>query len=230
MNLGHITFKIFEKFPEIPFKNKIRYFLAFNKLVPKFIYDLLPIKGYEMYYNLKLGDTVIDAGAFTGDYTVFAAKKVGNKGKVIAFEPDIKNRVILEKNISKEKLKNVIIIPKGLWDKNTVLFMDSLNVNSNVFDKEGSQPIEVVRLDDELKKLNLSKIDFIKMDIEGAEIEAVRGSINTIKKFKPAFAIASYHIIKNKTTSVFLEDFFSRIGYNVKSDFSKHLTTYAWKN
>jgi len=229
MNISSLLARLFEKIPELSFKNDLRYFLAFNRFIPGFISDLSPIKGYELNYKLKKNDVVIDAGAFTGDYTVFAAKKVGERGKVIAFEPDLKNRKILKRNLHHENLKNVIIIPKGLWNKNTSLTLDKSGLHSSLSSKNQGEKIEVVKLDDELKKLGIEKINFIKMDIEGAEIKAIEGCKGILKNSHPHLAIASYHIINGKTTSIFLEKYLSKLGYNVKSDFPKHLTTYAYK-
>jgi FkbM family methyltransferase len=228
MGIGYLLAGLFEKFPEIPLKNKIRYFLAFNKMVPKAISNVIPIRGYELHYHIKPGDVVIDAGAYTGDYTVFAAKKAGREGKVIAFEPDEKNLRVLRRNLAHDKLNNVTIIPRGLWDKNTSLSLDSFNGLHSTISSGGKEKIQVAKLDDEIKKLNLKKIDFIKMDIEGAEIEAVKGAIKILKKFRTRLAIASYHIVNGKQTSIFLEKLLSELGYNVKSDFPMHLTTYAW--
>ena len=230
MNIGSLLAKLFEKFPEWAIKNDIRYFLAFNRFIPSFISNLSPVKGYELYYQLKEGDIVVDAGAYPGDYAVFASRKVGKAGKVICFEPDSKNREILRKNLAYEKLNNVIIIPKGLWNKNTTLrFKGTDGLHSSLLSNEGEGEIEVVRLDDELKKLGVKKIDVLKMDIEGAEIQAIEGCKETLMKNNVNVAIASYHIVDGKRTSYFLEDFLSKLNYNVKSDFSKHLTTYAWK-
>lgn len=240
--LTQILTTSFERFPEWPIKNDIRNFLAFSPFIPSFIQDLSPLKGYELYRKLKKGDVVIDAGAFTGDYTIFAAKKVGSTGKIIAFEPDEKNRKILERNILHENLNNVIIIPKGLWNKNTILNFRSFDglhsnltttINQGDQGNQGNVSIAVVKLDDELKKIGVKKIDVIKMDIEGAEIEAIQGCIKTLKKYNPFVIIASYHIVNGKETCIFLESFLKSkklgLGFNVKSDFPKHLTTYAWK-
>jgi len=224
--IGSIFAKLFEKFPEIPIKNDIRYFLAFNRLIPKSISDLSPVKGYDLHYNLKKGDVVLDAGAFTGDYTIFAAKKVGNSGKVIALEPDAKNRKILIKNIKHEKLSNVIILPVGLWGSNQFIDANFNGLHSSI-QNQGKNNIEVVKLDDLIKRLKIQKLDFIKMDIEGAEIEAIKGSVNTLKKLHPELAIASYHLVNGKPTSIFLEKFLSDLSYSVHSGFPKHQTTYA---
>ena len=219
---------IFIKLPEWPIKNDIRYFLAFNKLIPNFISNLSPIKGYTLCYNLKPGDVVVDVGAFTGDYTIFAARKVGQTGKVIAFEPDKKSREILARNISHEKLDNVIISPKGLWHENTRLrFESNQGVKSTVFSDNAESYIDVASLDDELKKLGIKKIDVIKMDIEGSEIKAIEGAQQTLKQ-KPVLIIASYHIVDGKKTADYFEKYLPKLGYEVKSVFPTHLTTFAF--
>ncbi len=231
MNFGQLLSRAFEKIPEWSIKNDIRYFLAFNKLVPKFIQDISPVKGYELHYNLKPGDIVVDAGAYPGDYAVFASRKVGKNGKIICFEPDENNRKILRKNLEHERNNNFIIISKGLWDKNTKLTFKSLDgLHSTLFSNNGKSEIEVVRLDDELKGLGINKVDVIKMDIEGAEIEAIQGAVRTLKNNDTKVMIASYHIVNGKKTAHFLENFLSSLGYKTLSDFPKHLTTFGWKN
>lgn len=229
MSIGSILAAIFEKIPEIPIKNDIRYFLAFSPLVPKFVSDISPVKGYELHLKLEQGDYVVDAGAYPGDYSILASRKVGQTGKVIAFEPDPKNREILRKNLEKEGRDNFIIVPKGLWNKNTKLNLENPDgLHSNLKGISGQQ-IEVVKLDDELKKLGIDKINVLKMDIEGSEVEALEGAEETLKNNKTKIIVASYHKREGKTTSYFVEDFLKKLGYETKSDFPKHLTTYGWK-
>lgn len=229
MSIGHFLSKAFEKIPEHHWKNDLRYFIAFNKLIPNAVADMSPVKGYEMYRKLKEGDIVVDAGAYPGDYAVYASRKVGKTGKVICFEPDPKNRRVLMKNLMKEKHGNFVIVPKGLWNKNTKLKMEAMDgLHSSLLGNKGHE-INVVRLDDALKKLGISKVDVIKMDIEGAEIEAIQGAIKTLRNNKVYVAIASYHVVDGKTTDIFLEKFLSKLGYKTKTDFKRHQTTFAWK-
>jgi len=230
--MGNILTRLFELLPEYSYKQRLREFLAFSPLVPKSIQDLSPIKGYEMYKKLQPGDIVVDAGAYPGDYTIYAARKVGSTGYVIAFEPDAKNRRVLERNIKAFKLKNVIIVPKGLYDRNGTLRLelDGLHSTEN---KQG-EFIEVCRLDDELKEMRISKVDVIKMDIEGAEVKAILGgAIETIRNNNVYCAIAAYHpwdVCPILMTAVPLHLFFTREGYTAKPDYPKHTTLFAWKN
>ena len=229
MNLGHLLSIVFEKMPEWSIKNDIRYFLAFNKLIPKSISDISPVKGYELYRKLKAGDIVVDAGAYPGDYAVFASRKVGKTGKVICFEPDSENRKVLRKNLEKERMNNFIIVPKGVWNKEEILKIKDFEGLHTEITNKGKKEVEVTSIDKELENLGIDKVDVIKMDIEGAEVKAVEGCRRILGENKVFFIIASYHIVDGKRTSYFLEDFFKKHGYKIKTGFPKHLTTYAWK-
>ncbi len=175
------------------------------------------IKAYVSHYKPKKKDIVIDAGASPGDFTIYASKLVGGKGKVICFEPDINGFKLLLNNIELNKLKNVIAINKGLWSKERTLNF-------------GSQKINVVTLDSELKKLGVDRVDFIKMDIEGAEIESIKGCKDTLKKNMPNLAIASYHVVNGKKTSIDLEKMLNRINYKTITEYPPHPTTFAFPN
>jgi len=189
------------------------------------------LKGYRKEYSIKKGDVVIDIGAFPGDFTVYASKLVGPKGLVISFEPDKANLKLLEKNIKLNKLNNVRLVKKGLWSKESLLKFICDGPHSKVFEldkKHGfSETIEVTTLDKFLKKENINKVNFIKMDIEGAEIEAVKGMKKTMKNNNVHFVIASYHKVNGEPTYKELEKFFKKQKYKVFTDYPEHLTTYA---
>lgn len=221
--------ELFEKIPEIPIKNDIRYFLSFNKMIPASISNMSPIKGYEQMYQLKEGDVVVDAGAYPGDYTVWASRRAGSTGKVICFEPTPHNRQILERNLKREKANNVTIVPKGLWNENTVLNLSgTTGFSASVAAGNTGDQIEVVRLDDALNQLGIKKIDVLKMDIEGAEIEAIQGCEQTLKNNHVQVLVATYHIVNGKNTSSFIEGFLKKCGYQTKTAYPTHLTTHGW--
>jgi hypothetical protein len=70
-------------------------------------------------------------------------------------------------------------------------------------------------------------VDYIKMDIEGAEIEALEGAARMMSTLKPTFAIASYHKRDGRPTAETLEKLFNELGYRTETGFPSHLTTYA---
>ena len=96
--------------------------------------------------------------------------------------------------------------------------------------EENALWIDGIRLDSLVKELKISRLDFIKMDIEGMEIEALKGADDTIMKFAPRFAIASYHMRDQKQTFLQVEHILGGKGYSVRTFFDPHLTTCARKN
>lgn len=199
------------------------------------IYKIL-FEGYLKNYCIKEGDFVVDAGAYVGSFAIYAAKKVGILGKVIAFEPDNKSYEKLKRNISLNNLPNVIALNKGLWNTDDII---KLNVTDNHLGSSliceecginhSTVQIPVVSLDKELRRLNIKYVNFIKMDIEGAEIEAIDGCTRILNDFSVSLAIASYHIRNGKPTSSLLTQKFLEIGYSAETSYPRHLTTYAYK-
>lgn len=191
------------------------------------------LKGYLAKYSLKKGDVVIDGGAYIGEFTLYAAKAVGIAGKVIAFEPDEKMYKKLLANIELNALGNVVAINKGLWSSDGKLkFMgDSVKGYTFMMDSDAKDVVEVpvVSLDNELARMGIKKVDFIKADVEGAELEVIKGALDILKGQRVNLAIASYHMLDGKKTFDRIEDALRPIGYNVDTDHPGHLTTYAFK-
>jgi|GEM_PF-1443044 FkbM family methyltransferase len=188
------------------------------------------IEGYLQHYDLKLGDTVINAGSYHGYMAIYVAKKVGPTGKVICFEPEPNNLRLLRKNIALNNLTNVEIIPRGLWSSNTSLPLISMGSGSKLEPNSAweKQTIPVTTLDSAVSELGLSKVDFITMDIEGAEIEAVKGATKTIMD-NPGIniAIASYHNVDGAPTSLRVEKILKQCGMSTFTDYPRHITTYG---
>jgi FkbM family methyltransferase len=136
--------------------------------------------------NVKRGMTIIDIGANIGYYTLIAAKLIGKKGRVYAFEPELSNFNLLIKNIKLNNYKNVIAIQKAVSDRDekTRLFLSESNREGHrIYNlKEGRRFIEIetTTLDNFFKNRE-GEIDVIKMDIEGAEIAALKGMNNILK-------------------------------------------------
>jgi dephospho-CoA kinase len=90
--------------------------------------------------------------------------------------------------------------------------------------------ISAVSIDNELERLGVNKVDFIKMDIEGSEVKAVEGAKKTLTANSVNLAVASYHILNGEETFSAVEDILKKFGYYAKTDFSQHKTTYGYKS
>jgi FkbM family methyltransferase len=190
------------------------------------------LTGYEKHYPIKEGDVVIDAGAYLGHFTVYAALRVGKTGTVVAFEPDPYVYRMLIRNLKLNNLTNVIAINKGVWSHDAKLAFDSRGNASQIVTDERQtltavKTIPVIGLDLEMRRLNLPQADLIKMDIEGAELQAVQGARELMAYPNCHFAIASYHVVNGEQTSTSLEKFFRAHGYSTFTEYPAHLTTYA---
>jgi len=147
--------------------------------------------------GVHAGDVVLDCGAHIGTYTR-SALNAGAK-LVVAIEPTPENIVCLQRSFAKEITEGrVIVYGKGVWDRDEILtFYVSQKTNMNsVFPDQKQQSelkIPVTTIDRIVSELNLPQVDFIKMDIEGAEQKALHGAQATIKKCKPRMAIATEH-------------------------------------
>lgn len=137
--------------------------------------------------SLKEGDTLIDVGANIGYYTILAAKRVGPRGRVIAFEPEPNNFAILKRNVEANGFTNVILEQKALSNKPGTLrlYLEEENKGGHkVFQFGSARPfveVEAVRLDDYLKEYK-GRIDLIKIDTEGAEGAILEGMQKTLRR------------------------------------------------
>ena len=143
------------------------------------------------------GDTFIDIGANIGCFTLVGSQKVGRRGRVIAFEPVELVSKKLEKNILLNKLDNVTIVRKAVYDGNTPIKLhlarqENLGMSSiQRHDSESGEIInvEAISLDEYLRKENINEVKIIKIDIEGAELPALIGMDNILSGLKPILMV-----------------------------------------
>ena len=153
--------------------------------------------------GVQPGDIVIDCGAHIGLFTREALSR-GAK-LVVAVEPAPLTRLLLERNLRKDiDAGRVVIYTKGVWDSETTMQFQTdsgggavgqvLDLDHHdVLKLGGVIEVPLTTIDKLVSELKLDQVDFIKMDIEGAEQRALAGATRTLQAYKPRMAIASYH-------------------------------------
>jgi FkbM family methyltransferase len=139
--------------------------------------------------SLKPGDVVVDLGAYVGYYTLVAGKVVGEKGKVYAFEPGPEAFALLQKNVRANGLSNVVLEQKAVSNKagSIKLFVSEKHSADNTIYKSAHDPgratvdIEAVSLDDYFRDRD-PRVDFVKIDVQGAEGLILDGMHEVVKK------------------------------------------------
>lgn len=146
--------------------------------------------------ELKDGMVCIDMGSNIGYYAILESKLVGNSGKVIGFEPAPMNFIYLNHNVAANKLSNIETYNTAIGDTDgyvNFLIREQSNSCRVVFSQATNQldgiatiKVPVKTLDTFIQERQITKVDFIRMDLDGYEYKAYQGMINTIKRFKPA--------------------------------------------
>lgn len=155
---------------------------------------------------IKPGDNVFDLGANCGFHTITMSKLVGSSGKVISFEPQRFIFQQLNGNVFINGLQNVYAFNAAVGDEDKLISINTPDYNKigNIGDthiennSNGNEKMNMVALD----SLNISNVKFIKLDIQGCELHALRGCKNTILKSRPIMIIEleDFQLIRFGTT------------------------------
>jgi len=174
----------------------ITYYLDLNEIIDSFIYYsgcYEPTITRFIDRHVKRGMTAIDVGANVGCHTLRLAKLVGEKGRVIAFEPTSWAFLKLKRNVELNSFNNIILEKLALSDvnrKDTVSFPSSWTLDKGGLpDYIAAEQVDLITLDDYVNTNKMGKIDLIKIDVDGYEYKVIRGGYNSIKRFKPAIII-----------------------------------------
>lgn len=141
---------------------------------------------------LTPGSVMVDVGASYGVYSLRASRLVGDSGRIIAFEPALKSFGVLEQNLALNRASNVVCVRMALSDRDGEAFLyhhpdPGRNSLARVDDQVKNYEVVLVRtLDSMLSELGVTKVNFIKVDAEGADELVLRGAQVTLTTFKPA--------------------------------------------
>lgn len=182
------------------YTDEVREYLLLNEILQDNIIDIRPYfccgTGDEYFYEdfLEFSDKEIfvDAGCCDLGTTADFFKVCRNLQKAYAFEPDEANYKKCMERIEREKenLPEVVMLPYGTWSEKTELhFAATADGCSHI--GEGNAVIKTAPIDDIVDPAD--KVTFIKMDVEGAELESLKGAEKVIKRDKPKLAICIYH-------------------------------------
>jgi len=172
--------------------------------------------------NLRLGQTAIDIGAHKGAFTYWMSRSVGNTGRVIAFEPQPELSGYLENIRRGLPLSNVTVVAGGVSSSSGSLRLHrpseepspsaTLAVQEDTNTSQ-SMDVSVYGLDEYSDSENLPRIDLIKCDVEGHELEVFRGATNVLRRDRPTllFECEERHQTSSNMHEVF--DFLEQIGY-----------------
>lgn len=153
-------------------------------------------------YRLKgivepgIGDVVLDCGAYRGETALWFARQVGKEGRVVAFEPAARNAEGLRRNLAANQsveMAPVAVLEYAVSNSTGVLHFNAYAEGSSRIDTESTESVPAVTIDAVVEEQHLGCVDFIKMDIEGGEVDALRGAEETLKRFTPQLAISVYH-------------------------------------
>lgn len=162
----------------------------------------------ELFRNtVKKGMIVIDIGAHVGYFTIIAGSLVGEHGRVYAFEPSNENRSFLTRSVEANAFRNVTVEPFALarGSGKATLHLAGNNRGQHSLrplqDSVGEQIVDTISLDDYLRHKRETRIDVVKLDVEGFEYDVILGMQSTLKtnnlklfvEFSPDWLRAQQH-------------------------------------
>lgn len=191
------------RYRDYPFRNKkLNLFCWPVNMVANFAMGQYFYENDGVRVQPEPGDVCVDAGACFGDTAITFAAATGAPVHAFELQPDFHD--ICVRSAQENGMSDLVQVnPFGLWDKtqNIGTLAATGKRNSPGFSVLGQeQSLPLMRLDDYVQQRSINRIDFIKMDIEGAELPALQGAVATIGRFRPKLAICLYHKMEDYIT------------------------------
>lgn len=164
---------------------------------------------------VRSGGTCVDVGANVGFYTLHFAKRVGPRGRVFAFEPDPRNALLLRRNLELNRFDSFVeVADAAVSDKDgraTLHRSDeahsgwgSLAAHAG---ETSSVEVPTITLDSFLDARGIDRVDFLKADVEGSEIELLRGAERSLKKRRFRYLFIEFNGVRLAERGLGLEEF-----------------------
>ncbi len=172
-------------------------------------------------YAVKKGDVVAEMGAYQGFCAIKLAQQAGEEGKVFCIEPMRENYRLLKKNINANNLNNVTCINRAVWDsQKDVSFNIRKNDNQSSsiemeYDQANSYTIQADTLDNLFAHHDVSTFDLMIIQLNGAEINALRGLNNHAPRH---LSIAARYDTEGEDAALIIQEFLVKKGYDVEID------------
>ena len=171
----------------------------------------------EQYFDpiiqFNKNEVFYDVGVLNADTSITFSKKLEEYKHIYLFEPEPSSFNLSQQNLDNHKIKNATLFPYALWNKSEILHFNSgLTGNSSVSGRENNSTdtqtprdveniysidVQAVSLDEIIEDKNLLPPSYLKMDIEGSEMNVLIGAADTIRKNKPKLAICVYHKVED---------------------------------
>ncbi|HIU64155.1 MAG TPA: FkbM family methyltransferase [Candidatus Avacidaminococcus intestinavium] len=160
---------------------------------PEYLFEIESQRKEDCQTLLTFGvnDVYVDAGAYDGDtIKEFLSYTQGKFKKIFALEPDQKNYKKLTRYINGLELSEIQLYNAGVWHQSALLQFEASGGRQSTLATAGKTLINVAAIDDLVRT---DVINYMKFDVEGAELNALRGAKRTIEKCKPQLLLAAYH-------------------------------------
>ena len=171
---------------------------------------------------IRSGDTVFDIGAHIGSFTIPFARAVGPSGRVFAFEPNAQTRELLEINSELNDLANIVEtvpVAVGREDANYTIAVDRRNTGAAHLLRIDGPATDAVgtTLDHWVGEARISSIDFIKLDVEGMEVEVLDGAGALLERTRPTLLVEvdSSQLSRYESDVGHLDDLLLALGYRI---------------
>lgn len=209
-------------------RNGVTFRLDISDYMQWALYFGVQIEPRESLYKLaKPGFIVFDIGANIGETLLGLGKVAGPNGKIYGFEPSRKNYERCLENIRLNQVGNIQVTQvavSDVCDELTLLNIFENNaggakIGSSSVSIEGAEKVSAITLDDFVRENGIEKLDLIKIDIEGFELRALKGALNTIQKFKPILFVELDDRLQEEqgASAKGLVSFIRSLGYNLQN-------------